>query len=341
MNVSSNCSITSLELYHVVCLIQFALYNFIFFFGALFNALALWVFFCKIKKWTETRVYAVNLVFANCFVICTLPFMAYLLRNKSTQGELCQFIETIYLLHQHVSIYIISFISIDQYIAIKHSLKARTFRSPSKAALLYGLPLVSIITGATVQIWQSQSTLCFQKDTTMPAALSLLSMFFVFILPFAILTFCSTEVIESLKRCLNTSSPEEKSIQKAVHVIYANLIVFLVCFLPASFGLRVRFVMDSVGATCFMLQVMKNISSLTRCIATSNCSLDSVCYYFVTREFHEALLLPQTSSEKTDQTYPLQTHTLKERGMWEEGGKRDETQHTTTSRAVTSSVLLG
>ncbi|KAM4659668.1 LOW QUALITY PROTEIN: G-protein coupled receptor 35-like [Amazona ochrocephala] len=310
MNVSSNCSITSLELYHHVHLIEFALYNFFFFFGALSNALALWVFFCKIKKWTETRVCVINLVFAGCFVICTLPFMPYLQWSKSTRGELCQFIETsIYFINMLLSIYIISFISIDQYIAIKHSLKARTFRSPSNAALLYGLLWVSIITGATTLIWQSQSTLCFQKDTTAPAALSLLSMLFVFILPLAILTFCSTEAIRSLKRCLNTNSPEEKSIQKAAHIIYANLIVFLVCFLPAFFGLLARFITDSIGATCFMLQVTQNISSMTRCIATSNCCLDSVCYCFVTREFHEALLQPKTRSEKRDQTHPLQTNT--------------------------------
>ncbi|NWS50704.1 GPR35 protein, partial [Probosciger aterrimus] len=180
MNVSNNCSITSLELYHHVHLFELALYNIIFFFGALFNALALWVFFCKIKKWTETRVYVINLVFADCFVICTLPFMAYLLWNKSMRGELCQFIETTYFISMLVSIYVITFISIDRYIAIKHPLKARTLRSPSKAALLCGLLWVSVITGATAQIWQSQSTLCFQRDTSMPAALSLLSMFFVF-----------------------------------------------------------------------------------------------------------------------------------------------------------------
>ncbi|XP_061234920.1 G-protein coupled receptor 35-like [Neopsephotus bourkii] len=308
MNVSNNCSITSLELYHHVRLIELALYSIIFLFGALFNALALWVFFCKMKKWTQTRVYVINLVFADCFVICTLPFMAYLLWNKSTRDKLCQFIETTYFINMLVSIYVITFVSIDRYIAIKHPLKARTFRSPSKAALLCGLLWVSVVVGATAKIWQSQSTLCFQKDTSVPAALSLISMFFIFILPLAILTFCSTEVIRSLKRSLNTNSPEEKSIQKAVHIIYANLIVFLVCFLPAFFGLLAGFVMDTVGATCFMLQVMKNLSSVARCIATSNCCLDSVCYYFVTKEFHEALLLPKTSSDKTDQTHPLQPH---------------------------------
>ncbi|NXL43034.1 GPR35 protein, partial [Podilymbus podiceps] len=180
MNVSNNCSATNLELNHYVRLIELALYNLIFFFGALFNAFALWVFFCKIKKWTETKVYAINLVFADCFVICILPSMAYLLWNKSNRDELCQFIEAMYLINMVVSIYIISFISIDRYIAIKHPLKARTFRSPSKAALLCGFLWVSVVTGVTLQLWQRRAALCFQKDTTAPATLSLLYIFFVF-----------------------------------------------------------------------------------------------------------------------------------------------------------------
>ncbi|XP_063195380.1 G-protein coupled receptor 35-like [Chroicocephalus ridibundus] len=309
MNVSNNCSVANLELYHHVRLTEFVLYNLIFFFGALFNAFALWMFFCKIKKWTETKVYVINLVFADCFVICTLPSMSYLLWNKSTRNELCQFVEAIYIINMVVSIYIVSFISIDRYIAIKHPLKARTFRSPTKAALLCGSLWVSVIIGATLQLWQRQATLCFQKDTTAPAALSLLYIFFVFTLPLAILTFCSTEVIRNLKTHLNTNSPDEKSIQKAVHIIYANLVVFLICFLPACLGLLARFIMERVGATCFLLQVMKNFSSVTRCIATSNCCLDSICYYFVTKEFHEALPLPKPSTEKTNQIHPSQTHT--------------------------------
>ncbi|NWH70303.1 GPR35 protein, partial [Piaya cayana] len=180
MNASNNCSATNPELYHHVRLIEFALYILIFFFGALFNALALWVFFCRIKNWTETRVYVINLVLADCFVICTLPFMAYLIWKKSTRNELCQFAEAMYFINMVVSIYIISFISIDRYIAIKHPLKARTFRSPSKAALLCGLLWVSVITGATLHHRQRHATLCFQKDTTAPAAVSLLSVFFVF-----------------------------------------------------------------------------------------------------------------------------------------------------------------
>lgn len=313
--MSNNCSTTSLELHPHVRLIEFALYSLIFFFGALFNVLAFWMFSCKMKKWTETRVYVMNLVFADFSVICTLPSMVYLLWNKSARGELCQFTETMYFINMLVSIYIISFISIDRYIAIKHPLKAKTFRSPSKAALLCGLLWVLVIVSATIQLWHKHAALCSQTYIPMPAALSLLAIFFVFTLPLAILTFCSTEVIRNLKKHLNTNSPEEKSIQKAVHIIYANLIVFLICFMPAYLGLLARFILESVGSTCFLLCVVKNFSSVMRCIATSNCCLDSVCYYFVTREFQEAFLHPKASTQKPEATPPLaDTDMLKEKG---------------------------
>lgn len=307
--MSNSCNVTQLELYHQVHLIEFAMYIIVFFFGALLNSLALWVFFCKMKTWTETRVYVINLVFADSFIICTLPFKAHLLWNNSGRDELCRFIEATYFINMVVSIYIIVFISLDRYIAINHPLKARTFRSPSKAALLCGLLWVSVTISAILQLRQSHATLCFAKDTTMPTALRLLSVFFIFTLPLAILTFCSTEVIRNLKRQLNTNSPEKKLVQKAVHIISTNLIVFLICFLPPQLGVLAEFIMENVSATCSLLRVMKNFSSVTKCIATSNCCLDSICYYFVTKEFHEAVLLPKPRDEKSDQTHPLQTHT--------------------------------
>uniref|UniRef100_U3ID03 G-protein coupled receptors family 1 profile domain-containing protein n=2 Tax=Anas platyrhynchos TaxID=8839 RepID=U3ID03_ANAPP len=294
MNESNNCSVTGVEVNRHVRLTEFALYIIIFFFGSIFNALALWVFFCKIKKWTETRVYTINLVFADCFIICILPFMAYLIWNKSDRDELCQFIEAMYFINMVVSTYVISFISIDRYIAIKYPLKARTCRSPSKAALLCGLLWVSVIIGATLRFQKRHATVCFQKDDTIPIAQTLISIFFVFSLPLATLTFCSIEIIRNLKRQLKTNSLEEKLIQKALYIIYANLIVFLICFLPAYLGVLFRFIMEYVGTSCFLKQVMMDFFALTRCIATSNCCLDSVCYYFVTKEFQEAILLPKS-----------------------------------------------
>uniref|UniRef100_A0A8C9L2B1 G-protein coupled receptors family 1 profile domain-containing protein n=1 Tax=Pavo cristatus TaxID=9049 RepID=A0A8C9L2B1_PAVCR len=308
MNESKSCNLTDIEVNPHVGLTEFALYILIFFFGAIFNVLALWVFFCKIKKWTETRVYAINLVFADFFVICILPFMAYLIWKNSVRDELCQFIEAMYFINMVVSIYIISFISIDRYLGIKHPLKARAFRSPSKAALLCGLLWLAVTIGAILKLQQRYADFCFQYDTSTPTALTLLSMFFIFTLPLATLTFCSIEIIRNLKRQLKTNSLEEKSIQKALYIIYANLVVFLLCFLPSHLMLIARLITKHTETICSLNHFLRNFSSVTRCIATSNCCLDCVCYYFVTKEFQEAILLPKSSAARTTQTHSVQTH---------------------------------
>ncbi|NWX90875.1 GPR35 protein, partial [Nothoprocta ornata] len=179
-NTTSNCSFTSSQLYYPIYLLELILYSIIFFFGAIFNALALWVFFYKVKRWTETRVYVLNLVFADCSVICTLPLMVYLLWNRSVRDELCQAAEAMYFINMEVSIYIILFISLDRYVAIKHPLKAKALRSPAKAALLCGLLWVSTIVATALQLRQRQASFCFQKDTTHPLVLSLVSLLFIF-----------------------------------------------------------------------------------------------------------------------------------------------------------------
>ncbi|NXC44949.1 GPR35 protein, partial [Penelope pileata] len=180
MDASNSCNLTNAKMNNHIRLTEFSVYILIFFFGAIFNTLALWVFSCKIKKWTETRVYAINLVFADCFVICTLPFMAYLIWNKSDRDELCQFIEAMYSINMVVSIYVISFISIDRYMGIKHPLKARAFRSPLKAALLCGLLWLCVTIGAAFSILQRDADSCFQDNANKSTAAMLLSIFFIF-----------------------------------------------------------------------------------------------------------------------------------------------------------------
>ncbi|NXD08966.1 GPR35 protein, partial [Nothocercus nigrocapillus] len=179
-NSTSNCNLRGFQLYYPIYLLELILYILIFFFGAIFNALALWVFFYKVKKWTETRVYVVNLIFADCSVICTLPLMVYLHWNRSVRDELCQVAEAMYFINMEVSIYIILFISLDRYVAIKHPLKAKALRSPAKAALLCGFLWLSAIVATTLQVKRRQASFCFQKDTARAPALSLVSLFFVF-----------------------------------------------------------------------------------------------------------------------------------------------------------------
>ncbi|KAJ7402225.1 hypothetical protein BTVI_88313 [Pitangus sulphuratus] len=96
--------------------------------GIPLNVIAFWVFCCKLKGWTETKVYMINLIVADSFLLFTLPFMAYLTKNKYPADRLCTAIYSIYFTNMPMSIFIITLIAIDRYIAIKFPLKAKMCR---------------------------------------------------------------------------------------------------------------------------------------------------------------------------------------------------------------------
>ncbi|KAH1165313.1 G-protein coupled receptor 35-like [Mauremys mutica] len=303
MTNSTNCN-NSLKLSYNVQLIQVIIYATIFPFGAIFNVLALWVFCCKLKKWTETRVYMINLVIADCSVVFTLPFTIYFIWNDWHRDTLCLTIQSIYLINMSMSIYIITVISIDRYIAIKYPLKAKSLRSPWKAALICGILWVSTITGLNIK-HETSEPLCFQKLSTKPSTRVLFFLIFIFLIPLIILSFCSMHIIRSLKKRMLTNPQENKLIEKAIYIVSANMIVFIVCFSPVQIGMLARFVMEKNGVNCLLIQKIRTFINVTACIANSNCCMDAICYYFVAKEFQEAssFCKPKSHHSKRNQIH--------------------------------------
>ncbi|KAM7160462.1 G-protein coupled receptor 35-like [Macrochelys suwanniensis] len=310
MTNSTNCS-NSIKLSYNVQLIQVIIYATIFPFGAIFNVLALWVFCCKLKKWTETRVYMINLVIADCSVVCTLPFTVYFLWNNWHRDTLCLTIQSIYLINMSMSIYIITVISVDRYIAIKYPLKAKRLRSPWKAALICGLLWVSTIIGLNIK-QRRDEPLCFQKLSTKPETHVLYILIFIVLIPLIIVSFCSMHIIRSLKKKIITNSHKNKLIEKAIYIVSANMIVFIVCFLPVQIGMLARFVVEKNFFSCLAIQKIRTFISVATCIANSNCCMDAICYYFVAKEFQEASSFhnPKSHHPETKQKTPSQLRTF-------------------------------
>lgn len=67
----SNCT----EVQHGIVLLQLVVYIPVLTLGIPLNAIAFWVFCCKLKRWTETKVYMINLIIADSFLLFTLPFL--------------------------------------------------------------------------------------------------------------------------------------------------------------------------------------------------------------------------------------------------------------------------
>ena len=141
MNQSS-CNITADENFPLV---QLCVYIPLLLLGILLNVLALWVFCCKLSKWTETRVYMVNLAVADCLLLFTLPFKMLSQLQQMKADRWCLILEGGYFINRLMSIGIITVVAADRYVAIKYPLKAKALRSPLQAAFASGFLWIIII----------------------------------------------------------------------------------------------------------------------------------------------------------------------------------------------------
>lgn len=102
------------------------------------------VFLCSVittrytKMKTATNIYIFNLALADALATSTLPFQsAKYLMNTWPFGEvLCKLIIAIDYYNMFTSIFTLTMMSVDRYIAVCHPVRALEFRTPAKAKLI-------------------------------------------------------------------------------------------------------------------------------------------------------------------------------------------------------------
>lgn len=282
MNNSSSCSAALLPPARYV---HYAYLGLLLVLGLLLNALALWVLCRHLRHWTETRVYMVNLAFADLCLLCAMPFMVYSLTDPSSPGDtvLCQVSQSVYLVNRYMSIGLITAIAVDRYLAVRHPLRARQLRSPRQAGAVCAA-LWALVGGSLGLRWalkDQEGGFCFGNPTrqhSQTVVLSLLS----FYLPLAVLLPCSLQVVAALGRRPAAEAGQGEASHKAARMVWANLVVFVVCFLPLHVVLTWRLATGLPSCTVsYALLVTGRLSD-------ANCCLDAVCYYFMAKEFQEA-----------------------------------------------------
>ncbi|XP_019567200.1 G-protein coupled receptor 35 [Rhinolophus sinicus] len=261
--------------------------------GLPLNGLALWVFCCRLRRWTETHVYMVNLAAADLCLLCALPFILYSLKDRSEDTLLCQLSQSIYLANRYMSISLVMAIALDRYVAVRHPLCARRLRSPGRAAAVCTALWVLVI-GSLVVRWllrEQDGGFCFLnqcRQNPHTVAFSLLG----FYLPLAVLGFCSLQVVTALGQRPDTDSGQAEATRKATRMVWANLVVFTVCFLPLHVVLTWRL------ATGLNTCAISRALYVTSKISDANCCLDAICYYYMAKDFQEASALDGPPSAK-------------------------------------------
>ncbi|KAM4040916.1 G-protein coupled receptor 35-like isoform 1-T2 [Anomaloglossus baeobatrachus] len=265
----------------------------LFIFGIICNVLALWIFCCKMQRWTVTTLFMVNLIIADILVVLTLPFRLYAtVYTWELSSELCKAVLSFYFVNMYMSIFTITAIAFDRYLAIRHTMKYKNLMSPLKAFVICCIFWIIFITVGAFRVLASSDytlTTCFQKEHTYPFNFSLVFVIVGFILPLLIISFCSGKVLMALRVITQLHSYRQSSVKKAVKIVIANLVCFIVCFLPIHVGYTIRFVAESLKASCYILEKVNEFIHLANFLASLNCVLDSMCYYFAASEVWDVL----------------------------------------------------
>ncbi|XP_037378082.1 G-protein coupled receptor 35-like [Talpa occidentalis] len=272
--------------------------------GLPLNAAALWVLGRRLRRWTETRVYMVNLAAADCLLVLSLPGVLSTLGQPRgvEEGTACRVLQGFYHANTYLSVGLLTAVAADRYAALRLPLRARGWRSPRQAALtcagLWLLVLAAV--GLSAAGLRPGERLCFGRGHTRgPRTLAFSLLLFFLLLP--VMGFCSAQVLWHLARERRRAPPQFAGLTlKALHVVAANLVTFLVCFLPLHVALLATLVAQWTGAACPTVQRVAAFVQVASRLANANCCLDAAGYYFVAKEFQEevgALLVsPQGAS---------------------------------------------
>lgn len=132
---------------------------------------------------------------------------------------------------------------------------------------------------------------------------------------------CSSLVLRTLRRPVTVGHSDNK--QRVLRMIVVHLTIFIICFVPYNSILFLyALVRTQALANCSVERFARTLYPITLCMASLNCCLDPVVYYFTSESFQKSLTMggkglgsrpdsiPRSDTETQDasNTLPRDTH---------------------------------
>ncbi|XP_077178131.1 P2Y purinoceptor 1-like isoform X2 [Paroedura picta] len=215
--------------------------------GLLMNLSIIWILFFRMKRWNRSTVFLCNLVLADISWLLTLPFLIYYHFNQLHWifGEaLCKMTRTVYHLSYYCSIYFVTCLSMDRYLAIVHPLKSLWILNKQHSlwiccciwtvTALVSLPVTYVV---GTQTCSNNKTICslyvFSRSTNITLPLSVCCSVAGCFLPFAAICYC---YCSSVRKLQEIGSPRFKKRDKLTKLMYSVLVSFALLYFPYHFS---------------------------------------------------------------------------------------------------------
>ncbi|KAJ8366505.1 hypothetical protein AAFF_G00353250 [Aldrovandia affinis] len=264
------------------------------------NALVIYVVLRHAKMKTVTNIYILNLAVADVLCMLSLPFIATQLAlvRWPFGPALCRVVMTADSLNQFTSIFCLTAMSVDRYLAVVHPVRSAGWRRPRVAkavnlavwgaSLLVNLPVViySALTAARAHDGARFCTIVLPEPQ---GAYYTAFMFYTFLLgfflPLAVICLCYLLIVAKVRSsgaraCPSKRRRSERKVTRMVSVVVA---VFVLCWLP-FYAFNVTSVTGSISST----PALKSTFDFVVVLGYANSCANPVLYAFLSENFRKS-----------------------------------------------------
>ncbi|XP_053735125.1 probable G-protein coupled receptor 174 [Synchiropus splendidus] len=281
-------------------------YSIIFLPGLLGNLVALWVFWVYIKETKKAVVFMMNLAVADLLQVLSLPLrIYYYLKNTWPFGhQLCMVCFYLKYVNMYASVLFLVCVSVRRCELIMRPLRHNSSRKPGDIVVCAAIWLLVCLGCLPFPLLRNVEAapdsapvqVCFaelpMQELNKAAAWSLLVVaeLLGFVLPFLVVLCCTCLTAGSLRKSASGAVPDQGEKQKALRMVLSCALVFLLCFAPYHITMPLDYLVKANAlSSCGLRNFILRCHPVTLCLASLNCSLDPIIYYFTTNEFRKRL----------------------------------------------------
>ncbi|XP_028930749.1 type-1 angiotensin II receptor [Ornithorhynchus anatinus] len=281
------------------------IYSIIFVVGIFGNSLVVIVIYFYMKLKTVASIFLLNLALADLCFLMTLPLWAAYtaMQYRWPFGNcLCKIASAGVSFNLYASVFLLTCLSIDRYLAIVHPMKSRLRRTMLVAKvtciviwLLAGLASLPVVIHRNVYFIENNNmTVCAFRyeshNTTLPVGLGLSKNMLGFLIPFLIILTSYTLIWKALKKAYQIQKNKTRN-DDIFKIIVAIVLFFFFSWIPHQiFTFLDVLIQLHIIHDCKVIDIVDTAMPITICIAYFNNCLNPLFYGFLGKKFKKYFL---------------------------------------------------
>lgn len=279
--------------------------------GIVGNSMVVAVIYCYMKLKTVAHILVLNLAISDLTFLITLPMWATFTATGyywPFGGFLCKASAGLVIFNLYTSIFFLTALSMDRYLAIVHPVRSRRFRTVAYARItcvvIWIFAFVLSVPTALIRdvhnIPHFNTTVCailhpgaenVQMLKDLLLAIGVMKSLLGFLVPFVIIITCYCLIGRAVvgKKQIQKSSRSRDD--EVLRMLAAAVLAFFLCWAPHQvFHFMQLLNQLKLVEKCDILEIIDTAMPFTICIAYFNSCINPIVYGFVGRNFRKNLL---------------------------------------------------